>query len=230
MRRWALMLAAAATVTQAAAQPIPPRRPPIQELVPTPQQAAPSVPAEVADQPKPEVPHSDVGQCLAKLREGGWEADAAKATADNAACTVDEPVILKRLRFISNRSVAFPDTPVVACRFAERVGRWVSDLVVPMIAGRLGTELKAFRTGPGFECRNRNRSAAGKLSAHAVGLAIDVAGFDLVNGERLLVTELENGSKAAVLRGLRTGYCGWYTTILGPGTDAAHASHWHLDI
>ena len=23
---------------------------------------------------------------------------------------------------------------------------------------------------------------------------------------------------------------GWFTTILGPGTDAAHATHWHLDI
>ena len=110
------------------------------------------------------------------------------------------------------------------------IGNWIGDLVVPMVAGRLGTELKAVRTGPGFECRNRNRSASGKLSAHAVGLAIDVAGFDLVNGERLQVTERENGSKAAVLRGLRAGSCGWYTTILGPGTDAAHATHWHLDI
>ena len=110
------------------------------------------------------------------------------------------------------------------------MGKWISDLVVPMIAGRLGTELKAVRTGPGFECRNRNRSAAGKLSAHAVGLAIDVSGFDLVNGQGLHVTERENGAKAALLRGLRTGSCGWYTTILGPGTDAAHATHWHLDI
>ena len=110
------------------------------------------------------------------------------------------------------------------------MGKWISDLVVPMIAGRLGTELKAVRTGPGFECRNRNRSASGKLSAHGVGLAIDVSGFDLVNGQRLQVTERENGAKAALLRGLRMGSCGWYTTILGPGTDAAHATHWHLDI
>ena len=43
-------------------------------------------------------------------------------------------------------------------------------------------------------------------------------------------TSMEGGHKAALLRGLRTGSCGWYTTILGPGTDAAHATHWHLDI
>ena len=29
---------------------------------------------------------------------------------------------------------------------------------------------------------------------------------------------------------LRTAACGWFTTILGPGSDAAHATHWHLDI
>ena len=101
------------------------------------------------------------------------------------------------------------------------MGKWISDLVVPMITGRLS---------PGFECRNRNRFAAGKLSAHGVGLAIDVTGLHLVNGDRLQVTERETGAKAAVLRELRRGSCGWYTTILGPGTDAAHATHWHVDI
>ena len=34
----------------------------------------------------------------------------------------------------------------------------------------------------------------------------------------------------AVLATLRTAACGWFTTILGPGSDAAHATHWHLDI
>ena len=61
-------------------------------------------------------------------------------------------------------------------------------------------------------------------------LAVDVAGFDLANGDHLLVTEATDQAKIGVLRTLRTGACGWFTTILGPGTDAAHATHWHLDI
>jgi hypothetical protein len=28
----------------------------------------------------------------------------------------------------------------------------------------------------------------------------------------------------------RTAACGWFTTVLGPGSDAAHADHLHLDI
>jgi hypothetical protein len=40
-------------------------------------------------------------------------------------------------------------------------------------------------TGPGYECRNRNRAEIGKISAHASGLAVDVASFELANGEIL---------------------------------------------
>ena len=29
---------------------------------------------------------------------------------------------------------------------------------------------------------------------------------------------------------MRIAGCGWFTTILGPGTDAAYGMHWHLDI
>ena len=140
-----------------------------------------------------------------------------------------EPVAVKRLR-VRDKVVEFPDGPVLDCRFADRLGQWTSDLVIPVVFGGLGTELKAVRTGPGFECRNRNHAASGKLSAHATGLAVDVAGFDLANGDHLLVTEATDQAKVGVLRTLRTGACGWFTTILGPGTDAAHATHWHLDI
>jgi hypothetical protein len=29
---------------------------------------------------------------------------------------------------------------------------------------------------------------------------------------------------------MRTAACGWFTTVLGPGSDAFHANHMHLDI
>jgi hypothetical protein len=57
---------------------------------------------------------------------------------------------------------------------------------VPALAGSVNTELKSIQTGPGFECRNQNGAAAGKLSAHAEGLAIDIAGFELANGRCLI--------------------------------------------
>ena len=55
-----------------------------------------------------------------------------------------------------------------------------SDLVIPVVFGGLGTELKAVRTGPGFECRNRNHWPRLANSAPMrLAVAVDVAGFDL---------------------------------------------------
>ena len=145
---------------------------------------------------------------------------------------VDQPVRLRSLRLSAEpvRDIAFPDGPVVACRFAERFGHWVGDLAAVLVRGQLGTDLKAVPTGVGFECRKRNRATSGKLSAHARGLAVDVVGFELASGARLFVTESQDSPKVTLLSALRRASCGWFTTILGPGTDAMHADHWHLDI
>src|SRR3954468_18628340 len=124
----------------------------------------------------------------------------------------------------SVRDIAFPDGPIVACRFAERFGRWVGNLVVVLVRGQLATDLKAVRPGAGFECRNRNRAASGKLSAHALGLAVDVAGFELASGDRLLVTESQDSPKVALLATLRAASCAWFTTILGRNRAGHHRS------
>ena len=145
---------------------------------------------------------------------------------------IDQPVRLRSLRLSVEpvRDITFPDGPVVACRFAERFGRWIGDLAAVLVRGQLGTELKAVSAGVGFECRKRNRAASGNLSAHALGLAVDVAGFELASGDRLFITESQDSPKVTLLSALRRASCGWFTTILGPGTDAMHADHWYLDI
>jgi hypothetical protein len=55
--------------------------------------------------------------------------------------------------------------------------------VAPLIAGRMSTDLRAVHTGPGYECRNRNAAAFGKLSADAVAQAIDISAFELSSGK-----------------------------------------------
>jgi hypothetical protein len=152
------------------------------------------------------------------------------AAEKNGACVIGSPVQLQSLRLgDTDLEVAFPDHPVLACSFAERFGGWVRDLAAPWIAAGI-SPLRAVRTGPGFVCRNRNHQIGGKLSAHASGLAVDIASFELANGEVLSIAEAKDERKMAVLATLRTAACGWFTTILGPGSDAAHASHWHVDI
>jgi len=80
--------------------------------------------------------------------------DAEPVDAPRAAepeCVIDKPVRLRSLRVSAGpaRDIAFPDGPIVACRFAERFGAWVGDLATVLVRGQLGTDLKAVRTGVG---------------------------------------------------------------------------------
>ena len=82
----------------------------------------------------------------------------------------------------------------------------------------------------GYEYRNRNQEATDKIIAHAIGLALDISGFELANGQIVSVGSSSDPVSEAVLRTIRTAGCGWFTTILGPGSDAAHANHLHVDL
>ena len=167
---------------------------------------------------------------MTRLQAVGLIADPVSTpAAPNEACKIEVPVRLKSLAVQgTEHPITFPDNPIVACVFAERFGKWVGALAQPLVTASLGTPIKAIRTGPGFACRNR--AGGGKLSAHALGIAVDIASFELHGGGSLAVTEAKDQRKMELLATLRTAACGWFTTILGPGSDAAHATHWHLDI
>jgi hypothetical protein len=119
--------------------------------------------------------------------------------------------------------------PVLDCRTAEALGQWVDGVASPVIASAVGSPLRALRDVGGFECRNRNRRPDGKLSAHARGLAIDIGSFEAKNGTVTAVnTQLASAMPA--IAALRRAACGWFLTVLGPGTDPDHATHLHLDL
>ena len=134
--------------------------------------------------------------------------------------------------------MALPDGPLLACALAEPVATWLARIAAPALEAELGSPLVAVRTGPGYECRGRNRQAGGKPSAHAAGRALDVASFELADKRVLPISAMpaagsavgRAGEAAGVLQALRISACGWFTTVLGPGSDAFHADHLHVDI
>jgi hypothetical protein len=171
--------------------------------------------------------------CLARLRAAGVRFDiATMSVAARPSCAIEVPVRLNSLasRALVVMEVHLPEKPIVSCQFAERLTAWLGHLVAPLIAGRMSSGLRAVRTGPGYECRNRNGAADGKLSAHAVGQAVDISGFELSNGKFIPVTPDGGEAMGDVVDPIRTAACGWFTTVLGPGSDAAHANHLHVDI
>src|SRR5215470_13342008 len=164
-------------------------------VVPVPRARPATLGARLATPPAPAAQNRDQKQpgrtddaaredeaCLARLRAAGVRFDIpTMPVAAKASCAIEVPIRLKSVSAHARAvtEVHLPEEPVVSCEFAERLAAWLSHLVAPLIAGRMSTDLRAVRTGPGYECRNRNGAAIGKLSGHAVGKAIDISGFEL---------------------------------------------------
>jgi hypothetical protein len=174
----------------------------------------------------------DSEACLARLHAAGTGFDVpTMPVAVRAACAIEVPVRLKSVatRARAATDIRLSEEPIVSCQFAEQLTGWLGHLVAPLITGRMSADVRAVHTGPGYECRNRNGAANGKLSAHAVGKAIDISAFELSNGKSIPIKP--NGDEAArgIVDSVRTAACGWFTTVLGPGSDAAHTDHLHVD-
>jgi hypothetical protein len=235
-RAW---LAAALLVLGAAAgsaAPLPPGRPSEFGRGGTTPPAPPSPPLPVpptAPAPPTVTPAPPDTGCLEALRAAGATAEvAAQPKPGDASCQIENPVRLTAIAMPGGKgAVAVPEGPVVACRFARPFADWLGGIAAPVLGAARGAPLKAVRTGPGFECRSRNRQGGEKPSAHGLGLAIDIASFEFAAGPVLAIkADGHSDADAAGLAAIRQAACGWFTTVLGPGADPYHADHLHLDI
>ncbi|MFC6583721.1 extensin family protein [Sulfitobacter aestuariivivens] len=154
---------------------------------------------------------------------------APRSDPEDAACGIADPVI------VSSIVPGVDVTPAaeLRCETAAALGQWVADVVVP--AARQMPErgvLSGIDQGSGYICRRRNNAADGKLSEHSFGNAIDIMAFRFSQGDPVRVEprEREGTMAEAFQRTVRAGSCLYFSTVLGPGTDAAHADHLHLDI
>lgn len=95
-----------------------------------------------------------------------------------------------------------------------------------------GETVTGLRQASGYVCRNRNNAEEGKISEHAFGNAVDIAGFTLKSGKTIDIRPAERDSTldGAFQRAITEAACLYFTTVLDPGSDAAHENHLHLDV
>lgn len=200
--------------------PLPPPRPP--ELRPT--GKAPAEP------PPPAPSEGAASTCLAKLSAAGASAEATPAPSPSVeGCGIDAPVRLSSIT-VEGGAVSLPDRPLLACEFAAVLADYVRLIVAPLGQAMLRAKVAAIETGPGYECRPRDRIAGAKISAHAKGLAVDFVAITFADKRRVLIERPAGADEASYFRAIRTAACGWFATVLGPGSDAFHATNMHLDI
>lgn len=129
----------------------------------------------------------------------------------------------------------------LSCPAAAALTLWLAHEVQPAAMRLLGRKVGAVKTLGSYSCRGINGNAyADRLRAlhlpvprseHATANAIDIAVFELDNGDSVSVLKDWPGSgpKANFLRSVHEGACRFFRVVLGPGANAAHANHFHLD-
>jgi hypothetical protein len=152
-------------------------------------------------------------QCLSDLKAANVDFLELGNVAKEG-CTVEGAVELDAVSSPFGK-VLMTGKPTMACVFARQFTTWVRNVAAPLTLAYMGSKLAAIETGPGLVCRTRYAKPDEKISEHARGNAIDITAFRLENGRSLSVMDASG--------------CGYFTTILGPGSNDAHKDHLHFD-
>ena len=88
----------------------------------------------------------------------------------------------------------------------------------------------AVRQVSSFVCRPRN--GTDKLSEHAFANALDWGALLLADGNSIEIRAHRRSEprRARLVETIRQAACGPFRTVLGPGSDADHADHFHFDM
>jgi len=186
----------------------PPDEPPKDDLTPPPRPA--TMPAEEL-------------ACRARLKELGVVFKEMPQLADKAGCSVEWPIEVSSLG-----AVKLSPPGVFNCAVTERSAKFMRDTVVPKSRSILGSEVTTIRQASAYVCRPRNGTS--KLSEHAFGNALDIDSFELADKRSLSVGRVTKPVEAQFMLAVRLAACGPYTTVLGPGSNADHATHFHFDL
>jgi hypothetical protein len=200
--------------------PLPPPRPDRSPAA-APPSDPPAGPDERAEQG--EAP-SEADRCLARLAELGVKFERAADRAERS-CAAKNVVLLTALPASITVSPASP----MVCAVAEALAKWTVEVVGPKAEEHLKERPTKLAIGTSYECRNQR--SGGKLSEHAFGNAVDLMSFGFSSRAAVPVgSHPADTAEARFQDEVRRGACPYFTTVLGPGSDAAHADHLHLDL
>jgi hypothetical protein len=211
---------APSAIAQPASPPLPPLRP---------DRTAPvEAPADKVTEQKQEEKNLDgspeAAACIERLTTLGLRFEKRPPMRDGE-CKVDNPVLVSGLP----NNVQLSTGSLMECSLAESLMHWSNDVVLPKAKEHLQAEPKEISIGTSYQCRDQRSGT--KLSEHAFGNAVDVMGIEFDKRAPMKIkTHVEGSPEAAFQSAIRKEACLIFTTVLGPGADADHSDHLHLDM
>jgi hypothetical protein len=196
----------------------------------------PETPAEATAPPPPPDPPplsetpEELAMCLKELKALGAEfAEEPEIDGENG-CGIAHPVKVSRIL----PSVDLEPDATIRCETALSLARMTRDMLIPAAARAFPDKpkLSGITQASGYVCRNRNSAEDGKVSEHAYGNAIDIAGLRFGDETMpVMIARQDDGTaQAAFQRAFNALACLYFTTVLSPGSDATHQDHLHLDV
>jgi hypothetical protein len=124
------------------------------------------------------------------------------------------------------------------CEFAASLHAWIQGSLQPAARKAMGTSIVEIKNASSYACRRRDNLRTGKLSEHAFADALDISGFVFARKAQVSVLGDWSGvfqtiglsGRGNFLRNIRKSACQYFNTVLGPGSDAFHKDHLHVDM
>jgi len=184
--------------------------------------APPSSPPESTIRLRP--PAGEGLQCLENLSRRGSLYEIVAERVSGNGCRLTNGVNLTR------SSVPLDKPATLACPLAVALHDFETQVVQPAAERHFKRKLVRVNHFGAYDCRNIRGTR--RLSEHAHGLALDVAGFELEGNIRISIKEhwRNAGSRSRFLAEVAKGACSIFSVVLTPRSDSEHHDHFHLDI
>jgi hypothetical protein len=145
-------------------------------------------------------------------------------------CGMTRPL---KVSALDDGNVAVDKILTIDCPMIQEIEAWLNGVVQRDAEARFGQRVAVVHVFGAYSCRPIDNEPGARLSEHAFGNAVDVAGFTLADGRTLQYGrdwKSDGTQEAAFLHDAHAGACQYFTTVLGPGSDVFHYNHIHLDL
>ena len=165
------------------------------------------------------------GQCVGLLTERRASFEPLDPVDGENACGIANPVRLSALTAALSRPVT------LGCPLAVRVDDFERRILQPLAIRYFGQPVRRIHHYGAYACRNQRGGNANQISQHALGRAIDISAFELLDGTLIRVKQDWNGvgRRSRFLRNVAREACGLFHVVLTPSHDRAHHDHLHFD-
>ncbi len=152
---------------------------------------------------------------------------SVSGNSGDAVCGDEAPARMSAVKLRDGGTVQLNPPVLSGCGMALEFARWVRDDLAAA-ARHAGSALRRINIASSYSCRPVNNIKGQKLSEHGRANAVDIGSLVLANGKTFAIFSAD--APAILLATMRASACERFTTVLGPGADAAHADHIHVDL